>query len=402
MTSRPRTRSTSATCWCRWSAARSGVTLLEDRAGLLVADEVHKYGSARPAETLREGFGARLGLTTSVERQDAGVDEVLRPYFGTVLDGCDLRRGRAEGVLGGSGSPSSPWTSTPPTRRSTTHCPRSCTRAARTPRRVRLCAGHVPRRRDPAAGRLAGERASRGRRQRVAARGEQPARPAGHVVGQARCRRALAPGPRPVHPRLVFTHAKDDADTAAARSAVGDVPASWFHNRSGARGPCATPCVTSTQRRRDGAHRAEGARRGSRPAGVDAVVCSPRAGRPTAGARVSPVLHADARRPAPVVVVVTPGGRWTRTAASRADLTAVATEVRTFDVGTLGAAVAGLARRRLDRAAAPRHGRAACGLPSPPTLLDLRRAGRPPPGAPGRVTCRCRAWTGRARRHGSR
>uniref|UniRef100_UPI0028E681D6 DEAD/DEAH box helicase n=1 Tax=uncultured Cellulomonas sp. TaxID=189682 RepID=UPI0028E681D6 len=77
-----------------------GHDLLQQRAGLLVADQVHRYGSARPAETLGDGFGARLGLTSSVERQDAGVDDVLLPYFGTVLDGCDLRRGRAEGVLG--------------------------------------------------------------------------------------------------------------------------------------------------------------------------------------------------------------------------------------------------------------------------------------------------------------
>ncbi|MET0787681.1 MAG: helicase-related protein [Cellulomonas sp.] len=80
-------------------SAAFGHDLLQDRAGLLIADEVHKYGSARPAETLRAGFGARLGLTSSVERLDAGVDEILRPYFGAVLDGCDLRRGRKEGVL---------------------------------------------------------------------------------------------------------------------------------------------------------------------------------------------------------------------------------------------------------------------------------------------------------------
>ena len=81
-------------------SAAFGHQLLEDgRAGLVIADEVHKYGSARPAETLRDGFGARLGLTSAMERQDPGFDEVLRPYFGAVLDGCDLRRGRKDGAL---------------------------------------------------------------------------------------------------------------------------------------------------------------------------------------------------------------------------------------------------------------------------------------------------------------
>ena len=66
---------------------------------LLVADEVHRYGSARFALALREYYDERLGLTATFERSDDGVPDVLHPYFGTVITGCDYARARADAII---------------------------------------------------------------------------------------------------------------------------------------------------------------------------------------------------------------------------------------------------------------------------------------------------------------
>ncbi|WP_052061223.1 DEAD/DEAH box helicase [Rhodococcoides fascians] len=66
---------------------------------LLVADEVHRYGASSFARTLSIGFTERLGLTATYERADDSVDTVLRPFFGTTIDGCSYRRGYDEGIL---------------------------------------------------------------------------------------------------------------------------------------------------------------------------------------------------------------------------------------------------------------------------------------------------------------
>ena len=67
--------------------------------GLLVADEVHRYGAPRFALALEPGFGARLGLTATYERPDNGLIEHLEPYFGGVLAGCTYDRGLADEIL---------------------------------------------------------------------------------------------------------------------------------------------------------------------------------------------------------------------------------------------------------------------------------------------------------------
>lgn len=69
------------------------------RPALVIADEVHRYGAAKFARALREGYAARLGLTATLERSDEGVDGILKPYFGPVLPGCDFRRGLRDDVL---------------------------------------------------------------------------------------------------------------------------------------------------------------------------------------------------------------------------------------------------------------------------------------------------------------
>ncbi|WP_250029326.1 DEAD/DEAH box helicase [Paractinoplanes maris] len=73
--------------------------LPEGMPGLLVADEVHRYGAEKFARALEEGFGARLGLTATYAREDNGLERCLAPYFGDVVAGCSYERGLADGIL---------------------------------------------------------------------------------------------------------------------------------------------------------------------------------------------------------------------------------------------------------------------------------------------------------------
>ncbi|WP_315773555.1 DEAD/DEAH box helicase [Rhodococcoides kroppenstedtii] len=66
---------------------------------LLVADEVHRYGTDGFARIFSGRFDHRLGLTATLERQDEGVDTYIRPYFETTIAGCDFARGRRDNVL---------------------------------------------------------------------------------------------------------------------------------------------------------------------------------------------------------------------------------------------------------------------------------------------------------------
>ncbi|WP_433285541.1 DEAD/DEAH box helicase [Micromonospora sp. CA-244673] len=68
-------------------------------AGLLVADEVHRYGAPTFAYALEPGFGARLGLTATYARGDNGLVEHLEPYFGRVVAGCSYERGLTDEIL---------------------------------------------------------------------------------------------------------------------------------------------------------------------------------------------------------------------------------------------------------------------------------------------------------------
>ncbi|ATO13232.1 DNA repair helicase [Micromonospora sp. WMMA2032] len=67
--------------------------------GLLVADEVHRYGSPHFARALERGFGARLGLTATYERPDNGLIDHLEPFFGGVVADCSYDRGLADEIL---------------------------------------------------------------------------------------------------------------------------------------------------------------------------------------------------------------------------------------------------------------------------------------------------------------
>ena len=89
-------------------SARGADLLPDGRQGLLVADEVHRYGADCFAEALDPRFRERLGLTATYERDDDGLAQNLEPYFrptagshpdGEVVFRCDYARGLADDIL---------------------------------------------------------------------------------------------------------------------------------------------------------------------------------------------------------------------------------------------------------------------------------------------------------------
>lgn len=78
-------------------------------SGLLIADEVHRYGAPTYASGLQPAFEERLGLTATYEREDRGIDIHLTPYFSNgarsglkpreVVARCGYERGLADGIL---------------------------------------------------------------------------------------------------------------------------------------------------------------------------------------------------------------------------------------------------------------------------------------------------------------
>lgn len=73
--------------------------LLYSGDGLLVADEVHHYGAERWSLVLEPEFDRRLGLTATYEREDAGVERYLDPYFGGSVFRVDYERALADDVI---------------------------------------------------------------------------------------------------------------------------------------------------------------------------------------------------------------------------------------------------------------------------------------------------------------
>lgn len=81
------------------SAAAVPVDLPVGAAGLLVADEAHRYGAPTWGAALRPGFTFRLALTATYERGDDGLAEVLEPYFGEVVVRYGFDRAVADGTV---------------------------------------------------------------------------------------------------------------------------------------------------------------------------------------------------------------------------------------------------------------------------------------------------------------
>ena len=67
--------------------------------GLLIADEVHRYGAPEWANALEPEFERRLGLTATYEREDNGIEEHLNPYFHRVVYRVGYRQALDESVI---------------------------------------------------------------------------------------------------------------------------------------------------------------------------------------------------------------------------------------------------------------------------------------------------------------
>ncbi|WP_255770927.1 sigma-70 family RNA polymerase sigma factor [Pseudarthrobacter sulfonivorans] len=60
-------------------------TLRAHKAGLIIADECHRYAAPMFTGALQEGYAWRLGLTATYERSDGEHENLLTPYFGGVI-----------------------------------------------------------------------------------------------------------------------------------------------------------------------------------------------------------------------------------------------------------------------------------------------------------------------------
>ncbi len=85
------------------------IMLPQGNRGLLVADEVHRYGAEQFSLALEPQFEERLGLTATYEREDNGIERYLAPYFSPlaslrtddtgVVANCSYARGLNDGIL---------------------------------------------------------------------------------------------------------------------------------------------------------------------------------------------------------------------------------------------------------------------------------------------------------------
>lgn len=80
-------------------SASTGPTLRSHKAGLLIADECHRYAAPMFAGALQAGYAWRLGLTATYERADGEHENVLSPYFGGVIFRLWYDRALKDGVI---------------------------------------------------------------------------------------------------------------------------------------------------------------------------------------------------------------------------------------------------------------------------------------------------------------
>lgn len=66
-------------------SASNRETLRSHKAGLIIADECHRYAAPMFTGALQEGYAWRLGLTATYERSDGEHENLLTPYFGGVV-----------------------------------------------------------------------------------------------------------------------------------------------------------------------------------------------------------------------------------------------------------------------------------------------------------------------------
>ena len=84
------------------------IMLSENTSGLIIADEVHRFGAETYQLALENEFTDRLGLTATFERDDKGLDTYLVPYFmpldknfhaECIIFKCNFSRGLTDKIL---------------------------------------------------------------------------------------------------------------------------------------------------------------------------------------------------------------------------------------------------------------------------------------------------------------
>lgn len=81
------------------SAATLPIDLPHDTLGLVIADEVHRFGATTWSAALPDVFTLRLALTATLERDDDGVETHLTPYFGPTVYTYDFAAAAKDGVI---------------------------------------------------------------------------------------------------------------------------------------------------------------------------------------------------------------------------------------------------------------------------------------------------------------
>ncbi len=71
----------------------------EDGKVLLIADECHRYGAQQWGRVLHPSYRRRLGLTATFERNDDGIESLLRYFGGSPVFEIGFRQAIAEGVV---------------------------------------------------------------------------------------------------------------------------------------------------------------------------------------------------------------------------------------------------------------------------------------------------------------
>ncbi|WP_243753222.1 sigma-70 family RNA polymerase sigma factor [Paenarthrobacter sp. MSM-2-10-13] len=80
-------------------SASNRMTLRSHKAGLIIADECHRYAAPMFTGALQEGYAWRLGLTATYERADGEHQNLLTPYFGGVVYNLWYDRALADEVI---------------------------------------------------------------------------------------------------------------------------------------------------------------------------------------------------------------------------------------------------------------------------------------------------------------
>jgi len=81
------------------NSAQKYKTLPEGFKALIIGDEVHHYGTPNSKKMLEKGYLHRLGITACLEREDTGVEKIIKPYFGEIVYTYEYSEAIQENVI---------------------------------------------------------------------------------------------------------------------------------------------------------------------------------------------------------------------------------------------------------------------------------------------------------------